>query len=400
MPETLLPATDTGLPYLEYGPVTGGQPTQRIVLDSFPFVIGRGIAAHFVLSDEQVSKKHASIERDAQGFRVRDLGSTNGTFVNGQAITESPLCHDDILHVARAEFRFVHVPQKSGEDSVMVRTIPVSGDAPASLIRSGQYLQEMLAQQSARVIYQPIVCLTTRQPMGYEALARGMHNDLSIKPAELLRLADQCGVASSLSRMFRQAAVADAANLPEGLSLFLNFHPAELTDDSLLNSLGELREFLHPTRPIVVEIPETAVTDLRTIRALRDRIQELGFQVAYDDFGAGQARFLELTEVPPDFIKLDMQLVRNLHLSESRQNLIAALNRVGRELNVSIIAEGVETREEAQVCRELGCHLGQGYWFGRPTAVGLVHQSSCPTQDIDLGPILAQLGSQAKPAGR
>lgn len=400
MSKTLSPVVEMSLPFLEYCPATNGQPPQRIVLDTFPFVIGRGIAAHFVLSDEQVSKKHAILERDDGGFRVRDLGSTNGTFVNGQPVTESPLLHDDILHVARSEFRFVHLPQKSGEDSVMVRTVPAGGDAPASLIRSGQYLQEMLAQQAARVIYQPIVCLTTRQPMGYEALARGMHSDLSIKPAELLRLANQCGMASSLSRMFRQAAVTDAANLPEGLSLFLNFHPAELDDDSLLNSLGDLRKRLSPTRPVVVEIPETAVTDLRTIRALRDRLQELGLQVAYDDFGAGQARFLELTEVPPDFIKLDMQLIRNLHLSETRQNLIGALNRVGRELNVRIIAEGVETREEAQVCRELGCHLGQGYWFGRPTAVGLVHQSSRATQDIALGPILAQLSSQPRPAGR
>jgi hypothetical protein len=88
--------------------------------------------------------------------------------------------------------------------------------------------------------------------------------------------------------------------------------------------------------------------------------------VAYDHFGAGQARFLELAEVPPDFIKLDMRLIRNIHKSASRQKLIRGIVQSGQDQGVQVIAEGVESDAEAQACQDLGCNFGQGFFFGHP----------------------------------
>lgn len=381
----------TGVPFLEYYPAPRSRPSQLIVVDSSPFLIGRTIAANFVLSDHQVSNKHAVIERIGDQFRVRDLGSTNGTFVNGTRVTQVLLAPGDILHVAREEFRFDYPKPQAAGDSVFLRTVPLQDASPKSIIRGGQQMAEMLKQQAVRVIFQPIVCMETREPLGYESLARGTMSDMSIKPMELLKLAEQHGLAGPLSRLFREAAVQDAGNLLPGKLLFLNLHPMELEERDLLNSLWDLQKRLSPERSVVIEIPETAITNIATIRRLRDQLKSHGFLVAYDDFGAGQSRFMELTEVPPDFIKLDMQLIRNIHESGVRQHLIGALIRVGAELNVQIIAEGVETREEAQVCHALGCQYGQGYWFGRPTAVGHLAQET--THAIDLTPLLSKLKS-------
>lgn len=380
--------------YLEWCSADDGQPDQRIVLDNFPFVIGRGTASNLTISKLAVSKKHAIIERHAEGFRVRDLGSTNGTFVNAQRVTESPLVHDDILHVAQEEFRFVHLLPVAQADSICLRTHPLGTETPSSVFRRSQHLNELLDQQAVRVIYQPIVSLVDRQAMGYEALARGTHTDLSVKPYELLQLAEKCSLASALSQLFRQAAVQEAATLPLGAALFLNLHSTELADGTFLGSLPALREQLGTTRRVVMEFPETAVTDLASMREVRARLREFGFQIAYDDFGAGQARILELAEASPDYIKLDLQLIRNLHQSESRQNLLRALIQVGNGLNVQFIAEGIETREEAQICHELGCQFGQGYWFGRPSSPGLLLPSHQATCSIDLTPLVARLSLQ------
>ena len=116
----------------------------------------------------------------------------------------------------------------------------------------------------------------------------------------------------------------------------------------------------------VMEIHEAAVTDPRAMMRIRARLQELDIGLAYDDFGAGQSRLMELVEVPPDYLKLDMALVRDIDRSQKRQDLVGALVSVMSDLGIEVLAEGIERGEEGVVCRELGCKLGQGYHYGRP----------------------------------
>src|SRR5438105_2821287 len=98
-------AADVAPPFLEYFPEPGG-PAQRIVLDRLPFRIGRSTTAHYVIFSPQVSKEHSEIFRAGKEFRIRDLGSTNGTFVNGVRIKDAPLSNGDIIHLASNELRF------------------------------------------------------------------------------------------------------------------------------------------------------------------------------------------------------------------------------------------------------------------------------------------------------
>jgi EAL domain-containing protein (putative c-di-GMP-specific phosphodiesterase class I) len=102
---------------------------------------------------------------------------------------------------------------------------------------------------------------------------------------------------------------------------------------------------------------------------LRGQLHERGIGLAYDDFGSGQARLTELAEVPPDFIKLDKALIRDIHTATARQELVRALVRVSTDLGIRLIAEGIEAVEEMEVCIDLGCQFGQGFFFGRPQAV-------------------------------
>jgi EAL domain-containing protein (putative c-di-GMP-specific phosphodiesterase class I) len=124
---------------------------------------------------------------------------------------------------------------------------------------------------------------------------------------------------------------------------------------------------LRPTQPITLEIHEAAITDVDRMLELRSALTEMDIRLAYDDFGAGQARLVELIKVQPHYLKFDIALIRNIdQASSQQQQLVSTLVRMVRDLGVAPLAEGVETEGEAGVCTELGFELAQGYYFGKP----------------------------------
>lgn len=351
------------MPHLEY--FAHEDSVKRISLTAFPFRIGRKMTSDFVIASPEVSKDHAEIFVVDNQVRIRDLGSTNGTFVNGFRISEAPLGDEDVFHLAQEEFRFIAgSPEAEGESG---KTLIWKGAAPLSIARAQRHLKELIDQRLVRMLFQPIVDLRSHQAIGFEALARGMHGDLTGRPLELLALADRCGMAALLSRMFCEAGLRDAEFMQPGQLLFLNLHPGDVHDEHLGDHLRQWRD-LAPQAKLVLEISEDLSCDLSIIRSLRQRLADLDIAIAYDDFGAGQARFLELAELPPDFVKLDKGLVRGIGDAAPRQNLVRALTRVSVDLGIRVIAEAVETLEEAEVCLDLGCELAQGYYFGLPKA--------------------------------
>ncbi|HEV3448150.1 MAG TPA: EAL domain-containing protein [Gemmataceae bacterium] len=361
----------TAMPYLEHFPENDGVP-QRIPLMELPFRLGRNPGLDFTVYSSQVSKEHAEIVWSGKEYHIRDLGSTNGTFVNGRRVIEAPLSPGDILHLARKEFRFGVVVATPGDTAKMSRTMPAMPELPASLIQGSEHLRELIKLRKVRVVFQPIVHMETQNLLGYEALGRSTHGKLATNPAELFQLADQCRLAPELSRLFRNVAVEESAALPRGARIFLNLHPSEKLDAELVESARVLQQKLRRGQVLVLEVHEDMVTDLETLRTLRGRLRELKIEMAYDDFGAGQARLEELAEASPDYVKLHMRLIRGIQESRTRQGLIQALNKLGQELGVKQIAEGIETPEEAKVCRSLGCRFGQGFLFGRPQAAALM----------------------------
>jgi EAL domain-containing protein (putative c-di-GMP-specific phosphodiesterase class I) len=130
--------------------------------------------------------------------------------------------------------------------------------------------------------------------------------------------------------------------------------------------LREIRQAC-PDQPVTLEIHESAAVHPETMKELRAILDSLDMQLAYDDFGAGQARLVELVRVSPDVLKFDMALVQNIHrATPQHQQMLGALVQISKDLGIVPLAEGVECAEDSQVCRQLGFELGQGYFYGRP----------------------------------
>jgi EAL domain-containing protein (putative c-di-GMP-specific phosphodiesterase class I) len=332
-------------------------------IETLPFRIGRSPELDLVLPGSQISKTHAEIYADARNLRLRDLSSRNGTFLNGQCVADAKLHSGDILHFGDLEFRLVQggaKPKKRHDD-----TTSVEGHWRPREIR------ELLREGTVTTCFQPIVHLPFGRVAACEALGRGRHPRLPEGPVELFETAAQIGpeAQTELSRLFRRTAVEQARDRLEPPVLFLNTHPGELGQEGLVESIEELRT-IAPHLKLVLEIHESTLALADLIRSLRARLSDLDVDLAYDDFGAGEARLFELAEEPPNYLKFDRRLITGLdHAPESRQRLVAALVAAAHELLVQTVAEGVETAGEAEACRRAGFTHAQGYYFGQPEPV-------------------------------
>jgi EAL domain-containing protein (putative c-di-GMP-specific phosphodiesterase class I) len=343
---------------------------QRTPVQPLPFRVGRAPGLQLVLSSAHVSKLHAEIYSDGRSVRVRDLGSRNGTFLNRENVTDGPLHDGDVLHVGDFEFRVARGMQEEecpDAEGTMLQTAPLS----RHFISGATKIREMIDKGAVTMFFQPIVTLPGAKVVACEALGRGRFPDLPESPVELFDLAGALGpdVQAELSRLFRRKAVELVRDRPEPPLLFVNTHPVELERPGLLESLEELRTFA-PNVDLVLEIHESALAQTDFITWLRNRLLEINVGLAYDDFGAGQARLFELAEAPPHYLKFDRRFVTGLEKAPvTRQRLVASLVAAARELLVKTIAEGVENADESYACLRAGFSLAQGYHFGRPVPV-------------------------------
>jgi EAL domain-containing protein (putative c-di-GMP-specific phosphodiesterase class I) len=348
--------------YLE-GLVSAEESVRQIPLNTWPFRVGRRRELALCLISPAISKEHAELRLENGELVVADLGSTNGTFVNGSQLTAPQrLKPGDIVHFGNVAFR-VGLDGFDGRNPCTATMF----ENPGSLISSASKFDELFAYGSAMPFFQPIVGLARRDLLGYEVLARSVVEGMET-PDSMFLIASKLKMADELSRMFRRLGVRGAQALPGKPNLFLNTHPEELGNADLLPSLTQLRE-LAPQQPLTLEIHEAAVTDLRAIGGLRSQLADLQIGLAYDDFGAGQDRLLALAEVPPDYLKFDVSFVRNVqNAAPARRRVLATLIGMVHDLGVAALAEAVETREESEICQELGFDYAQGYYFGHPAS--------------------------------
>ena len=228
--------------------------------------------------------------------------------------------------------------------------------------------QDLVLAEDVAILYEPIVNLTTREILGHEALVRGPWKSDLHSPNQLFQLAEETGLVFELDCLCRRTALRGARGLEAGRKLFLNCLPTAIHDpafrgDVLRQTLQDLR--LRP-EDMVFEISERESIDNFTIfREARDHYKDLGFQIALDDTGVAYGSLEAVMELAPDFIKVDMSLVRGIDTDPPRQELLRALHAVAGKLGGQIIAEGIETSEELEALQRLGIPYGQGYLFGR-----------------------------------
>ena len=344
-----------------------------VPVQSLPFGIGRDEDNGLVLVTSGVSRRHASLALDpASGQLVlSDLGSTNGCYVNRRRL-DSPcvLAEGDIVHIGSAEFR-VRRGDAGARDSILPaeeRTVVAALGTPLSeqfVANESQFLA-LLGGDGLSAAVQPIVNAGDGRVVAYELLGRCLHPGLPASPMHLFSLATRLGRAAELSLALRNHGVAAVASKLRGATLFVNAHPTETGQPDFVPGIASLvRE--HPGIELVIEIHETAVVETARMRELADRLADIGVRFAYDDFGAGQARLNELSEAPPHFVKFDMALVHGLASAGARkQRLIGDLVRLVIDLGSIALAEGIEEEADAELCRQMGFRLMQGYLFGKP----------------------------------
>jgi EAL domain-containing protein (putative c-di-GMP-specific phosphodiesterase class I) len=218
------------------------------------------------------------------------------------------------------------------------------------------------ALRSLWVAYQPIVHAADGAPFAHEALMRSDEPDLP-NPLAVLKAAERVDRLRDLGGTMRRLTALDLATTQHSV-LFVNLHPADLCDDALYEATSPLTPFAHR---VVLEITERA--SLEHIANLRDRVarlRALGFRIALDDLGAGYAGLTSFTQLEPEFVKLDMELIRGIHQNDMKRKIVRSMVDLCHDMGKSIIAEGVEVQEEKQALVELQCDFLQGYLMGRP----------------------------------
>lgn len=348
--------------------LTGCLPPARtlssIVIDNDSFVIGRRPGVNLQVGSVRVSGRHAEILRVGDHLFIRDLGSTNGTFVNRRRVRQpTPVGEGDHIEIADLEFR-LEFHRSQSEPVVNYKKTAACIDTMESDWTLSQF-ERLIREREVVAYYQPLIGLEDNSIVGYEALARSTVPGLE-NPGTMFQTAHMVGREVELSLICRQRAIEGSQILNPCARIFVNTHPLESPSVDLIPSVAILRQRF-PNTSIVVEIHEGAVHDERTMSDTAKALRDLGVELAYDDFGAGQARLVELVKVPPDYLKFDMCLIRNIDKADaSQRRMLKMLVDMARDIPTITLAEGIETQEEAEVCREIGFQLAQGYFFGKP----------------------------------
>lgn len=213
--------------------------------------------------------------------------------------------------------------------------------------------------------FQPIVDVRSQSIFAYEALVRG--KDGSGAGAVLAAVTPDSRFA--FDQLCRRKAVELAARLGVGAKLSINFMPNAVYQPAvcLSTTLAAARRSDFPIDRLMFEVTEGERIDDRPhlVRILNEYKRQ-GFTTAIDDFGAGHSGLNLLAEFVPDVIKLDMDLIRDIDKSRVRQAIVNSITRLSHALDIAVIAEGIETREELATVRSLGISLVQGYLIAKP----------------------------------
>ena len=230
-------------------------------------------------------------------------------------------------------------------------------------------LMQALNKGEFRVYYQPIADTMNGEIYGYEALVRWFHPLRgSVPPTEFIPVAEKIGLINQLGEWVLRTACEAAASWSSPLKVSVNVSPVQLMNSSLTDTVVTILRTtgLDPYR-LDLEITEYDVFNENT-RSLEilSQLRELGVQISIDDFGTGYSSLSRLSYFPFDKIKIDRSFVINIPDQKDDLDIVRLIISMGKSLHMRIVAEGVETEEQLQSLRKLGCDLVQGYLIGKP----------------------------------
>ncbi|MCJ0974425.1 EAL and GGDEF domain-containing protein [Pseudomonas sp. PS1] len=230
-------------------------------------------------------------------------------------------------------------------------------------------LDGILAHGDITTLFQPIVSLSGRSILGYEALTRGPSNTSLHSPINLLAAARHAGRLNELEMTCRACASRRYSQLELQGKLFLNVSPETLLD--VTHKPGRTLELLQqygitPSQVVIELTEQTPTDDFELLDAALHHYRDMGFSIALDDLGAGYSSLRMWSELRPDYVKIDRYFIDGIHRDAVKREFVGSILKIAHASRAQVIAEGIELREELRVLADMGVDLVQGYLLGRP----------------------------------
>ena len=341
--------------------IRDGDVTGRIGGDEFIVILANGISScdAMELAGRLCSEIGKDIPFDDQICRI---GASFGV----ASAMDGLVCNEDLLQAADAA---LYLAKSEGRNQTQLYT-PEVHRCVSERRKLAKDLERALAAQEFEAYFQPQVDARTEIVVGVEALARWRHPSRGIlAPNAFMSTARTLGLIGDIdSQIFRHGLAvaerlsADGIELPK-LSFnaeLVHLNPEALHAQVVQHDIGDTR--------LTIEVLETSLIEEQgaSMKERVDQLRILGFAIELDDFGSGHASVVALQWLAPDFLKIDRQLITPVAKDASTMQLVQSIVQMGKALQVKTVAEGVETKEQATLLREMGCDVFQGYLYGRP----------------------------------
>lgn len=298
----------------------------------------------------------------------------------GMAVTVSDASTSEMMRIQASAA--LAESKRRGRNRV-VAFARMAGDMPIVTFAKTLAARRILSEHKMNVVFQPIWDLNTQRVLAFEALSRPDPLFGLSGPQELFDVIERIGRAHEMDVICVEAILARADELPPGALLFLNLSPQSLVHDLLSEATlleAVISAGLEPAR-VVLEITERSIVNMDQLIAKIKRLQLLGFRIALDDAGAGNAGLEMLSRLPVDFVKIDRMVVTNALTDQAVRSVFLGLTTIAREAGIDVVAEGIETPEMLEFVQQARVRCAQGYLLGRPSPT--ISASSIP-QDLSL----------------
>ncbi|RSD28257.1 EAL domain-containing protein [Mesobacillus subterraneus] len=269
----------------------------------------------------------------------------------------------------------------AGDAATIQTGISMSTVPPLMLLNLQQLLAHVRSRDIVKVIghgelvsyLQPIISLKNdAQVYGYESLLRTGTPE-QISPGKLFETANETGLLSLLDRRAREAAIkAKKEKVPAGIKSFINFLPSTIYNPEycLRHTFRLVEKYQINPDDLVFEVVETEkITDVQHLKNVLNTYKRQGMKVALDDVGAGFSTLEVLEMLNPDYVKIDRQFISHCDQDAQKQEFLGEVITLARQLNIIVLAEGIERKEELEYCRKIGADLAQGYYLGKPQPI-------------------------------
>ncbi|WP_105418628.1 bifunctional diguanylate cyclase/phosphodiesterase [Neorhizobium sp. T25_27] len=297
-----------------------------------------------------------------------DLGDRNVRLSASFGFAIYPFAGADFEELLKSAETALYRSKRRGRGQITVYSREIAQEMKRAT-QLEQALRNAIIADAVDVHFQPIVRISDGAVVGFEALARWIDADLGfVSPAVFVPLAEERGFIDALSETLLHKAAEAALSWPRELFLSFNLSSAQLMDpgttETILATLA--RVGLDPHR-LELEITETAVmTSADTAQRIITDLRQQGIRISLDDFGTGQSSLGRLRDFTFDKVKIDRAFVSRITTDRASEHIVKAIIAMCDGLNLAVVAEGIEEKADADKLNELGCAMGQGYYYGRP----------------------------------